>query len=48
MGRQRNWPQKKEKENSPNELDEIEASKLSDRIFRIMIIRILNSIKKKM
>ena len=30
MGRQRNTPQMKEKENSPEELDEMEASNLSD------------------
>ena len=37
----------KEYENSPEkELDEMEASKLSDRKFRVMIIRILNSMKK--
>ena len=37
----------KEQENSPEELDEMEASYLSDREFRVMIIRILNSMKKK-
>ena len=36
----------KEQENSPEELHEMEASNLSDRKFRIMIIRILNSIKR--
>ena len=47
MGRQRNRPQIKEQENSPEEeLDEMEASNLSDREFRVMIIRILNSMKK--
>ena len=36
----------KEQENSPEEeLDEMEANNLSDRKFRVMIIRILNSIK---
>ena len=48
MGRQRNKPQRKEQENSPEEeLDEMEASNLSNREFRSMIIRILNSMKKK-
>ena len=48
MGRQRNRPQMKEQENSPEEeLDEMEASNLSNREFRSMIIRILNSMKKK-
>ena len=46
MGRQRNRPQLKEQENSQEELDEVEASNLSDRQFRVMIIRILNSMKK--
>ena len=46
MGRQRNRPQMKEQENSPEELDEMEASNLSDREFRVMIIRVLNSMKK--
>ena len=39
-------PQMKEKVNSPEKLDEMEASNLSDREFRIIIIRILNSMKK--
>ena len=39
MGRQRNRPHVKEQENSPKEeLDEMEASNLSDREFRVMII----------
>ena len=47
MGRQRKRPQIKEQENSPEEeLDEMEASNLSDREFRVTIIRILNSIQK--
>ena len=45
MGRQRNRPQMKE-EISAKELDEMEASNLSDREFRVMITRILNSMKK--
>ena len=37
----------KEQENSPKEeLDEMEASNLSDREFRVMVIRILKSMKK--
>ena len=36
----------KEQENSPEELDEMEASNVSDKEFRVMIIRILNSMKK--
>ena len=37
----------KEQENSPEgELDEMEASNLSHGEFRVMIIRILNSMKK--
>ena len=37
----------KEQETSPEEeLDEMEASNLSDRKFRVIIIRILNSMKK--
>ena len=47
MRRQRNRPQMKEQENSPEELDEMEAGNLSDREFRVMITRILNSMKKR-
>ena len=37
----------KEQENSPEkELDEMKTSNSSDREFRVMIIRILNSMKK--
>ena len=47
MGRQRNKPQVKEQQNSPEEeLNEIEASNLSNREFKVMIIKILNSMKK--
>ena len=44
---QRNRPQMKEQEKFPEELKEIEASNLSGREFRVMIIRILNSMGKK-
>ena len=48
METQRNKTQVKEQRNSPEEeLDEMEASNLSHREFRVMIIRILNGIKKK-
>ena len=47
MGRQRNRSQMKEQENSTeDDLDEMEANNLTHREFRIMIIRILNSMKK--
>ena len=46
MGKQRNRPQMKEQVNSPEESDEMEASNLSDREFRVTIMRILNSTKK--
>ena len=47
MGRQRNRPQMKEQENSPEkELDEMEVSNLSDRDFIVIIIRILKCMKK--
>ena len=36
----------KEQENQPEELDEMEASNLSDKDFRVINIRILNSMKK--
>ena len=36
----------KEQENSPEELNEMEVSNLSDIEFRVMIIRIFNSKKK--
>ena len=35
-----------EHENSLGELDEMEANNLSDREFKVMIIKILNSMKK--
>ena len=48
MGRQRNKFQMKEQENSLEEelIDERESSNLSDREFRVMIMRILNNMKK--
>ena len=47
MGRQRKKPEMKEQENIlEEELDEMEAINLSDREFRVMIIRILNSMEK--
>ena len=47
MGRQRNLPQMKEPENSPEkELNEMEASNLSDIEFKVMVIKMLNSMKK--
>ena len=42
MGGQRNRPQMQQ-ENSPEELDEMEASNLSDRVFRVMIINHKNN-----
>ena len=45
MGREGNRPQMKEWENSQEELDEMEGINLSDREFRVMIIKILNSMK---
>ena len=38
----------KELESFPEELDEMEASNLSDREFRVIIIRILSNMKKDM
>ena len=47
MGRQRNRPQMKEEENSPEEeLNEMEASNISDIELKVMIIKMLNSMKK--
>ena len=47
MGRQRSRPQMKEQENFPGEeLGEMEAINLSDREFRVIIIKIPNSKKK--
>ena len=48
MGRQRIRPQMKKQEYCPEELDEMEASNLSDREFRVIIIRILSNMKKDM
>ena len=36
----------KKQDNSPEELDEMKASNLSGREFRVLIIRILNRMKK--
>ena len=47
MGGPRNRFQMKEQENSTEELDGMEASNLSDREIRVMIIRMLNSMKKR-
>ena len=45
---EKNRSQMREQDNSlEEELDEMEASNLSDRKFRVMIIRILNSMKKR-
>ena len=47
MGRQRNRPQVKEQENSPKEeQNEMEASNLSVMEVRVMVIGIVNSMKK--
>ena len=47
MGRQRNRPLMEEQVNVPEELGEMKTSNLSDREVRVMIIRILNSMKKR-
>ena len=47
MGRQRNTPQMKEPGNSlEEELYDMETSNLSDREFRVMIIRKLKHVKR--
>ena len=47
MRRQRNRPQMKTKENFPEEeLNKIETSNLLDIEFKVMIIRMFNSMKK--
>ena len=46
MGRQRNRPHMKEQVNSPEERDEMEACNLSEREFRVIIIRVFNNMKK--
>ena len=49
MERQKHKPQVKEQENSPEEkLNEMEVSNWSDLEFKIIIIRMLNSMKKDM
>ena len=45
MGRQKNRSQMKEQKSFP-EGNEMEANNLSDREFKVMIIKILNSMKK--
>ena len=47
MGRHRNRPLMEEQVNVPEELGEMKTSNLSDREVRVMIIRILNSMKKR-
>ena len=48
MGRQRNRAQMKEQENSPDEdLNERKARNLSDIEFKVMIIKMFNSMKKR-
>ena len=47
MGRQRNNPQPKEKEESPEKiLSKIKASNLSDMEFKVMVIRILKELSE--
>ena len=47
MWRQRNTPQMKEQEKSPQkELNDIKASNLSDTEFKVMVIRMFNGMKK--
>lgn len=47
MGRQKNRPQIEEQENYPEEeLNETELSNISDVVFRVMIISMLNNMKK--
>ena len=47
LGRQRNKPQLKGKEESPeNELNEIEASNLSDKEFKTMVKRMLKELSE--
>ena len=47
MERQRNNPQSKEKEKSPERvLNEIEASNLSDTEFKVMVIRMLKELSE--
>ena len=47
MGRQRNNPQMKEKEDSPEkELNETEASNVSDIEFKVMVIRMLKELSE--
>ena len=45
MGRQRNRPQMNE-ENCPEDQDEIDVNNLPDREFRVMVIKILNCMKR--
>ena len=45
MEKQRNRLHMKEQDNSLEKIDEMEASNLSDKKFRVMVIRILNSMK---
>ena len=45
MRRQRNRSQMKEQEKSPEELNEMEASKLPDTEFKTMVIRMLKELR---
>lgn len=46
MGRQRNRPQMKEQEDSSEELNKMDPSNLSAKEFKVMIIRMTNSMTK--
>ena len=46
MGRQKEPPMKEQDNSSKEELNRMEASNLSDKEFRVMIIGIINSMKK--
>ena len=49
MGKQRNMPQIKEQEKSPEkELNEMEESKLPDTEFKTMVIRMLKELRGRM
>ena len=48
MKRQKNIFQTKEQGKTPEELNKVEISNLSDKEFKVMIIKLLNKLKRRM
>ena len=48
MGGQRNMPQVKEKENSPEELNAMEANNIPDTEFKVIVVKMLKELRGRM